>query len=110
LNSTIVFPALDESVSEGTITRWLERVGDTVEVGEPLVELLTDKVDTEVVSTTSGVILSQLVDEDKTVNVGTSIATVSRTASDPAVDGALAVPPSPRAVDAESAALSVARC
>ncbi|MBX9719053.1 MAG: 2-oxo acid dehydrogenase subunit E2, partial [Microbacteriaceae bacterium] len=77
MTETIVMPALGESVTEGTVTRWLKRVGDPVEVGEPLLEVSTDKVDTEVVSTSAGVIEVLLVDEEQTVEIGTPLAVVS---------------------------------
>ena len=69
-------PALGESVSEGTVTRWLKQVGDTVKVDEPLLEVSTDKVDTEIPSPVSGTVLSILVGEDETVDVGAPLATV----------------------------------
>lgn len=77
MSATIVLPALGESVSEGTITRWLKQVGETVEAGEPIAEVSTDKVDTEIVSTVSGVIEAVLVQLDETVDVGTVIALVA---------------------------------
>ena len=73
---SIKMPALGESVSEGTVTEWLKKVGDTVEADEPIVEVATDKVDSEVPSPISGVLLEILVDEDETVEVGTEIARV----------------------------------
>lgn len=77
MSTAILLPALGESVSEATITRWLKQVGDAVLEGEPLVEVSTDKVDTEVVSTVSGVIEALLIHEDETVDVGTPIARVA---------------------------------
>src|SRR5665647_903473 len=67
-------PALGESVTEGTVTRWLKQVGDTVAVDEPLLEISTDKVDTEVPSPVAGTILELVVAEDETVAVGTVLA------------------------------------
>src|SRR5450756_2476852 len=69
-------PALGESVTEGTVTRWLKRVGDTVAVDEPLLEISTDKVDTEVPSPVAGTILELMVAEDETVAVGTTLARI----------------------------------
>ncbi|MCI2236967.1 2-oxoglutarate dehydrogenase, E2 component, dihydrolipoamide succinyltransferase, partial [Kineococcus sp. TRM81007] len=69
-------PALGESVTEGTVTRWLKSVGDTVEVDEPLLEVSTDKVDTEIPSPVAGTLLEILVGEDETVEVGTDLARV----------------------------------
>ncbi len=77
MSTTIVLPALGESVAEGTITRWLKQVDETVEAGEPIVEVSTDKVDTEIVSTVSGVIEALLVQQDETVAIGTPIALVA---------------------------------
>ncbi|MFC7430238.1 MULTISPECIES: 2-oxoglutarate dehydrogenase, E2 component, dihydrolipoamide succinyltransferase [unclassified Agrococcus] len=88
----ITLPALGESVTEGTITRWLKQVGDTVEVDEPLVEISTDKVDTEVPSPIAGTITEILADEDDTVDVGAVIARVGD-ASDAAADDAPAEEP-----------------
>ena len=69
-------PELGESVTEGTITTWLKKVGDTVEVDEPLLEVSTDKVDTEIPSPVAGTLLEVLYDEDDTVDVGEVIARV----------------------------------
>ncbi len=72
----VVLPALGESVTEGTVTRWLKKVGDSVSVDEPLVEISTDKVDTEIPSPVAGVIQQILVKEDETVAVGAVLAVV----------------------------------
>ena len=69
-------PALGESVTEGTVSSWLKAVGDTVEADEPLLEVATDKVDTEVPSPASGVLLEIRVPEDETVEVGTVLAII----------------------------------
>jgi len=69
-------PELGESVTEGTITTWLKEVGDTVEVDEPLLEVSTDKVDTEIPSPVAGVILEIKADEDDTVEIGDVIAII----------------------------------
>ena len=70
MSHDVTLPALGESVTEGTVTRWLKKVGDTVAVDEPLVEISTDKVDTEIPSPVAGVIEEILVAEDDTVEVG----------------------------------------
>ena len=70
MSEQVVLPALGESVTEGTVTRWLKKVGDNVAVDEPLVEVSTDKVDTEIPSPVAGVIEQILVQEDETVQVG----------------------------------------
>lgn len=76
MSESVNLPALGESVTEGTVTRWLKKVGDRVEVDEPLVEVSTDKVDTEIPSPVAGVLEAILVAEDETVEVGTALATV----------------------------------
>ncbi|OLE20757.1 MAG: 2-oxoglutarate dehydrogenase, E2 component, dihydrolipoamide succinyltransferase [Catenulispora sp. 13_1_20CM_3_70_7] len=84
-NGTPVFlPAMGESVTEATVTRWLKSVGDTVEVDEPLLEVSTDKVDTEVPSPVGGVLLAINVAEDETVDVGGQLAVIGAPGSAPA--------------------------
>ena len=73
---SVQMPALGESVTEGTVTRWLKQEGDTVEVDEPLLEVSTDKVDTEIPSPTSGVLLEIKAAEDETVEVGAVLAVI----------------------------------
>ncbi len=94
--SEVVLPALGESVTEGTITRWLKKVGDTVAVDEPLVEVSTDKVDTEIPSPVAGVVQQILVQEDETVAVGAVLAVIG--------DGAAAAPAAPAPAAAEAPA------
>ena len=69
-------PALGESVTEGTVTRWLKQVGDTVAVDEPLLEVSTDKVDTEIPSPVAGTLLEIKAEEDDTVEVGAVLALI----------------------------------
>ncbi|WJL95631.1 2-oxoglutarate dehydrogenase, E2 component, dihydrolipoamide succinyltransferase [Microbacterium sp. ET2] len=76
MSTSVVLPALGESVTEGTVTRWLKKVGDTVQADEGLLEISTDKVDTEIPSPISGVIEEILVDEDETVEVGAVLAKI----------------------------------
>ncbi|MCF1765065.1 biotin/lipoyl-containing protein, partial [Corynebacterium argentoratense] len=71
---SVEMPELGESVTEGTITRWLKKVGDAVAADEPLLEVSTDKVDTEIPSPAAGVLLKILANEDETVDVGAVIA------------------------------------
>ncbi len=73
---SVAMPALGESVTEGTVTRWLKQEGDTVEVDEPLVEVSTDKVDTEIPSPAAGVLERIVVPEDETVAVGAELAVI----------------------------------
>src|SRR5262245_25501690 len=72
----VVMPQMGVSVSEGTVTKWLKNVGDTVEADEPLLEISTDKVDTEVPSPGTGVVSEVLVQEGETVEVGTVLARI----------------------------------
>ena len=76
MSERVTMPALGESVTEGTVTRWLKSVGDTVEVDEPLLEVSTDKVDTEIPSPIAGVLQEILAEEDDTVEVGGDLAVI----------------------------------
>ena len=76
MSESVSLPALGESVTEGTVTRWLKQVGDRVEVDEPLLEVSTDKVDTEIPSPIAGVIEEILVAEDETVEVGAPLVRI----------------------------------
>ena len=76
MSDAVQMPALGESVTEGTVTRWLKAVGDEVAVDEPLLEVSTDKVDTEIPSPFAGVLEKILVEEDETVEVGTDLAII----------------------------------
>jgi pyruvate dehydrogenase E2 component (dihydrolipoamide acetyltransferase) len=73
---SVTLPKLGDSVTEATVTRWLKADGEHVEIGEPLLEISTDKVDTEIPSPASGV-LSIKVPEDQTVGVGTELGSIS---------------------------------
>ena len=90
---SVEMPELGESVTEGTITTWLKEVGDTVEVDEPLLEVSTDKVDTEIPSPVAGTLIEIKAEEDDTVEVGDVIAIIGEAgdesaASDGAADAA----------------------
>ncbi len=76
MSTSVVLPALGESVTEGTVTRWLKKVGDSIQEDEGLLEISTDKVDTEIPSPVSGVIEEILVQEDETVEVGAILAKI----------------------------------
>src|SRR5690625_129242 len=76
MSETITLPELGESVTEGTVTRWLKEVGDTIEVDEPIVEISTDKVDTEIPSPVAGTVLEILVQEDEDIEVGQALAVI----------------------------------
>ena len=73
---SVTMPRLGESVSEGTVTRWLKKEGERVEADEPLLEVSTDKVDTEIPAPTSGVLTAIKVGEDETVEVGVELAVI----------------------------------
>ncbi len=73
---SVQMPALGESVTEGTVTRWLKQEGDTVERDEPLLEVSTDKVDTEIPSPAAGVLQKIVAQEDDTVEVGGELAVI----------------------------------
>ncbi|WP_409429123.1 2-oxoglutarate dehydrogenase, E2 component, dihydrolipoamide succinyltransferase [Mycobacterium sp. SMC-11] len=92
----VLMPELGESVTEGTVTRWLKQVGDTVEVDEPLVEVSTDKVDTEIPSPVAGTLLSITAGEDTTVEVGGELARIGSGApAAPAAPAPAAPAPTP---------------
>ncbi len=97
--TSVTMPALGESVTEGTVTRWLKQEGDQVEADEPLLEVSTDKVDTEIPSPASGVLTKILVSEDETVDVGAELAVIG---GDGDGGGAAASAPPASAEDADS--------
>ena len=107
--TAVIMPALGESVTEGTVTTWLKSVGDTVALDEPLVEVSTDKVDSEVPSPAAGVLLQILVPEDETVEVGTQLALIGdaseapQDAPAPAQESTPAPAPAPEAHPAPAA-------
>ena len=76
MSVSVSMPQLGESVTEGTVTRWLKKEGERVEVDEPLLEVSTDKVDTEIPSPASGILRGIAVDEDETVAVGAQLAII----------------------------------
>ncbi|CAB5016576.1 unannotated protein [freshwater metagenome] len=92
MSVSVTMPALGESVTEGTVTRWLKQVGDTVAADEPLLEVSTDKVDTEIPSPAAGILLAIRVGEDETIAVGAELAVIGE-ASEAAGDPAPAAPP-----------------
>ncbi|MEU9214632.1 biotin/lipoyl-containing protein, partial [Streptomyces sp. NPDC048415] len=80
----VVLPALGESVTEGTVTRWLKEVGEEVAEDEPLLEVSTDKVDTEIPAPVAGVLLEIVVGEDETAEVGAKLAVIGAPGAAPA--------------------------
>ncbi|MEU9959278.1 2-oxoglutarate dehydrogenase, E2 component, dihydrolipoamide succinyltransferase [Streptomyces sp. NPDC050982] len=88
----VVLPALGESVTEGTVTRWLKEVGEEVAEDEPLLEVSTDKVDTEIPSPAAGVLLEIVVGEDETAEVGAKLAVIGAPGAAPAAAPAAPAP------------------
>ncbi|MER5410373.1 biotin/lipoyl-containing protein, partial [Streptomyces sp. NPDC002769] len=88
----VVLPALGESVTEGTVTRWLKQVGEEVAEDEPLLEVSTDKVDTEIPAPVAGVLLEIVVGEDETAEVGAKLAVIGAPGAAPAAAPAPAAP------------------
>ncbi|MCX4630252.1 2-oxoglutarate dehydrogenase, E2 component, dihydrolipoamide succinyltransferase [Streptomyces sp. NBC_01443] len=103
----VVLPALGESVTEGTVTRWLKQVGESVEADEPLLEVSTDKVDTEIPAPVSGTLLEIRINEDETAEVGTVLAVIGAAGAAPAAAPA-PVAAAPVAAPAPVAAAPVA--
>ncbi|MEU0182486.1 2-oxoglutarate dehydrogenase, E2 component, dihydrolipoamide succinyltransferase [Streptomyces sp. NPDC006207] len=93
----VLLPALGESVTEGTVTRWLKSVGESVEADEPLLEVSTDKVDTEIPSPAAGTLLEILVGEDETAEVGAKLAVIGAAGAAPAAPAPAAPAPAPAA-------------
>ena len=100
----VVMPQMGVSVSEGTITRWLKQEGEQVEADEPLLEISTDKVDTEVPSPASGTLSQILVQEGETVDVGTKLGQIGGTAAETPAPAAEPEPQAPAAEEPEPAA------
>jgi pyruvate dehydrogenase E2 component (dihydrolipoamide acetyltransferase) len=95
----VTMPQLGETVTEGTITRWLKQVGERVEADEPLFEVSTDKVDSEVPAPSGGVVTEILVAEGETVEVGTRLAVVGDASASPAAASAPEAPVEPPAAE-----------
>jgi pyruvate dehydrogenase E2 component (dihydrolipoamide acetyltransferase) len=93
----VVMPQMGESIVEGTLTRWLKKVGEKVERDEPLFEISTDKVDTEIPAPEAGVLTEILVAEGTTVGINTVVGRIGSAASAPATQPAAAAPPPPAA-------------
>ncbi|MFD0867435.1 biotin/lipoyl-containing protein, partial [Tessaracoccus lubricantis] len=84
MSTEVTLPALGESVTEGTISRWLKAVGDAVEADEPLLEVSTDKVDTEIPSPVAGTLLEIRFEEDDVAEVGAVLAVIGEAGESPA--------------------------
>src|SRR5512133_2077902 len=103
----VVMPQMGESIVEGTLTKWLKKPGDKVERDEPLFEISTDKVDTEIPSPAAGTLAEILVEEGKTVGINTVVARIEEggaAAAKPAESKPAAAAPAPPAAPAASAA------
>ena len=97
MSVSVTMPRLGESVSEGTVTRWLKKEGERVEADEPLLEVSTDKVDTEIPAPAGGVVVAIRVQEDMTVDVGAELAVIDEigAGAKPAAEAGAAAPPTP---------------
>lgn len=104
MSVSVTLPALGESVTEGTVTRWLKAEGEHVEADEPLLEVSTDKVDTEIPAPVSGVLASIKVAEDETVEVGAELAVIDDGSGAPAAAAPAAEPAAAPAPAAEAPA------
>src|ERR687885_1171876 len=111
----VVMPQMGVSVSEGTITKWLKQEGEEVQADEPLLEISTDKVDTEVPSPGAGVLTQILVQEGETVDVGTKLAVIGGDGAAPAEPSGSepqsqqeAAPPEPATQAAADASMAAA--
>src|SRR5215204_6465331 len=87
MSTPVVMPQMGESIAEGTIVRWIKKVGDAVDRDEPLFEISTDKVDAEIPSPAAGVLLNISVNEGETVPVNSVVATIGEPGTKPAVSG-----------------------
>src|SRR3954449_7406663 len=100
----VVMPQMGVSVSEGTITKWLKQEGEPIEADESLLEISTDKVDTEVPSPASGVVAEILVQEGETVEVGTKLAVIAPEGAEVAADDGDGDVPEPATAQASAEA------
>ena len=97
MSVSVTMPQLGESVTEGTVTRWLKKEGEHVTADEPLLEVSTDKVDTEIPSPATGVLRGIVVDEDETVAVGAELAVIEDAGAEAGGGGAPAAAPAAEA-------------
>jgi len=102
--SEVTLPALGESVTEGTVTRWLKNVGDTVAIDEPLVEVSTDKVDTEIPSPFAGTLQQIMAQEDETIAVGAVLGIIGEAAATSETPAPVTAPDATEAAPAPVAA------
>jgi pyruvate dehydrogenase E2 component (dihydrolipoamide acetyltransferase) len=104
MSVSVSMPQLGESVTEGTVTRWLKKEGERVEVDEPLLEVSTDKVDTEIPSPASGILRSIAVDEDETVAVGAQLAVIEDSETSDSAPAPAQTPQAPQAAQEDVSA------
>ena len=104
MSVSVSMPQLGESVTEGTVTRWLKKEGERVEADEPLLEVSTDKVDTEIPSPVSGILRGITVAEDETVAVGAELAVIDDEGSSGAAADAAGTADGPAAAEAPATA------
>src|SRR5690242_19590138 len=95
MSVSVQMPQLGESVTEGAVTRWLKKEGERVEADEPLLEVSTDKVDTEIPSPVAGILRGITVAEDETVEVGAELAVIDEDGGEPSQPAAPAAEPAP---------------
>lgn len=100
MSTTVSMPQLGETVTEGTVLRWMKQAGDPIAQDEPIVEISTDKVDTEIPSPVAGVVAELLVDEGAVIEVGTAMAVIAHEGEE--APAAAAEPPPPSEPDAEA--------
>src|SRR5579862_6363913 len=105
--TNVIMPQMGESIAEGTITKWMKKVGERVERDEPLFEISTDKVDAEIPSPAAGILTQILVKENETVAINTVVAVVDGEGSAATPQPAKAVDRGQEAPPAESPAVSV---
>src|SRR5690348_14689863 len=103
----VVMPQMGESIAEGTIVRWIKKVGDTVDRDEPLFEISTDKVDAEIPSPAAGVLTDIAVREGETVAVNTVVATIGQAGEAPASEDRTGPAPARQTAAAPAAADAV---
>src|SRR5436190_23684003 len=104
MSVSVTMPALGESVTEGTVTRWLKHEGDAVKADEPLLEVSTDKVDTEIPAPASGVLVRIVAREDETVQVGAELAVIGdQGEGSGTTDGSGAAAAEPRTAETDQA-------
>jgi len=108
MSVSVQMPQLGESVTEGTVTRWLKKEGERVEADEPLLEVSTDKVDTEIPSPVAGILRGITVAEDETVEVGAELAVIDEDGAAPSQPAAPAAEPAPAPSAAEPSAAAQA--